>query len=1120
MSVLMKEICDSCQKFINIGQCITECEKCLKIIHTSCFKKSKFLKGNGKYYCQACYPSIVLRYNPFKKIVEDAEDDSDKSFNQNLFDISEELKEASEILENCGNYSASEVIPLLTKKICHFNTYFYNIDGNNTNFDTFVAETHKFKDNLSVIGLVETNINNEQKELYKIDNFKSFYNDKLDNKKSGTGVAIYINETLNATKNNMATTTLPYIESLFLKITKGTQKANVGVIYRPPNSSLKDFLDEIQKIIKSLPKTITYVMGDFNINLHKSDSDSAISEFEELFISEGLFPVISLATHTHLSTGTKTCIDNIFTNKIELIENSGVMDNLGKGHSHIFTTSTYNFDSKKNKKEKTTQYYSFSCKNTDRLVEKLEENQLSLINNTITNSPNSTIPNFSDFITNFKNYLDETCKLEVPRKTVRNAINNPWITESIITSVERKAELYDSWKSTCTKVDPHGDRTLHKMFSDYRRCLKHIINFEKSKLYKNKFEGASGNPKKTWEIINQLRGKLKKSMNPEFVIDNKRIYDRRTIANAFNKYFASIASKLNDEVKIKPLTGTKYSDFMPHRQANSMFLYDCNEEEIKQLIKSLENGKSSDIPVSVIKKCSNIISPILALQFNYLMEIGTFPDELKLGKISPIHKKENEELLKNYRPVSTLPIFGKIFEKIIYSRLYSYFTSKGILHDKQFGFRKHHSTSHALNYSIDTIKTSLRNGDHILGIFIDLSKAFDTIDHTILLDKLEHYGIRGRTLSLVTSYLSNRKQCVSALGELSDQLPIIYGVPQGSCLGPLLFLVYINDIANICNSSELILFADDTNIFIKGKTKKETYEAANRVLKLISSYMICNKLHINLEKSCYMYFSKPNLKNDNLEDTNTLQIWLDGNEIKQVTETKFLGITIDNNLSWEAHIKSLTKKLASCTGSINRIMQSIPEHLHRNIYSTLFESYLTYGISVWGGASNKKIEKLFYAQKKIVRVLFGDREKYLDKFKTCVRARPFGEQALTSEFYKKEHSKPLFNEHNILNLKNLYFYHISNETFKILKFRSPISIHDMYNGSKRNGKELFLITPAPNDSYLYKSCIAWNKTRNILRIDDSTVSISILKTRLRTYLLNQQSIGDADNWIEYNFVEI
>ena len=171
-----------------------------------------------------------------------------------------------------------------------------------------------------------------------------------------------------------------------------------------------------------------------------------------------------------------------------------------------------------------------------------------------------------------------------------------------------------------------------------------------------------------------------------------------------------------------------FADFMPNPCMRSIFLTDCTAEEISNIIRDLENGKASDIPIKVIKKSAPIICPILEANYNNLMQRGVFPDQLKLGKITPIYKKDNKELLENYRPVSTLPIFGKIFEKIIYTRLYSYFISQNIIHDKQFGFRKNHSTSHTLNFSINHIQHSLKQNQHVLGIFIDLSKAFDTIE--------------------------------------------------------------------------------------------------------------------------------------------------------------------------------------------------------------------------------------------------------------------------------------------------------------------------------------------------------------------------------------------------------
>ena len=216
-------------------------------------------------------------------------------------------------------------------------------------------------------------------------------------------------------------------------------------MYRPPNSEFPEFIDELEKIIVSLPKASTYLMGDFNLNLHKNDTNPNVEKFEELFLSQGLFPVISLATHYHQSTNSKSCIDNIFTSNLEAINQSGVVIDCGTGHSPIFATSKHNFGLKSNQKEKITQYYDFSRKNTDIFLRKLTESHELLIGN-----DSDGFPNFTNFNTEFNKLLDETCKLTVPKQTIRNAINNPWITDSLIAVINKKYELYPHiWPVQC-----------------------------------------------------------------------------------------------------------------------------------------------------------------------------------------------------------------------------------------------------------------------------------------------------------------------------------------------------------------------------------------------------------------------------------------------------------------------------------------------------------------------------------------------------------------------------------------------------------------------------------------------------------------------------------------------
>ena len=341
---------------------------------------------------------------------------------------------------------------------------------------------------------------------------------------------------------------------------------------------------------------------------------------------------------------------------------------------------------------------------------------------------------------------------------------------------------------------------------------------------------------------------------PNFLtVKNREIFDKKEIAETFNSYFVNIGPNLAESI---PKSKMSFQNYI-HYNGPCLSTINLTDLELKNPFASLKTNKSSrydDASVDVVKRVSNEIFVILKYIFNISLSKGVFPDKLKIARVTPIFKKGNNTLVTNYRTISVLPCFSKLLERIMYNLLYKFLLENNILYQKQFGFQNGHSTKHAILQLVNQITEAFSQGKYTLGIFLDLSKAFDTVNHNILLEKLIAYGIQYGNLKWFRNYLSNRKQFIF-YDDFKREVKIVKcGVPQGSILGPLLFLIFVNDVINSTKILDPVLFADDTKLFCSDNNIRALFDTANQELSQINDWFLANKLSLNVEKPNICYF--------------------------------------------------------------------------------------------------------------------------------------------------------------------------------------------------------------------------------------------------------------------------
>ena len=811
---------------------------------------------------------------------------------------------------------------------------FCNWNLNTLSKDNFqrvaLIEAHNSIFKYDIISLCETSLNDDiEVPINILPNYLYYPMNHPSGERKG-GVGIFVKDTLPLKPRP----DLSFEECLVTELNFGRKKIFFTVLYRNPENRanspefetfLQNFEDLYKKLKDEKPYS-TFFTGDFNAQSQNwwTDGNNTVEglQLDNLLSDLSLSQIISEPTHFREHC-LPTCIDLVITDQPNLVLNSGVRASLDPFCKHQITFCKINFSIPPPPVYK-REIWQFNRANILAIKRAVSQFPWDERLNRIFD-PSFQVELLNQAILNIMSNF-------VPNKTIKIKPSEPeWMNGDIRKMLKKQNRIYKKFKNNGFKEEDKVN------LEAIRKECAEAIEMSKEKYLLNLGNKLCDNrtgQKSYWKIVNNLLNKCKIPRIPPLLVDDKFITCVKEKAALFNNFFV---------LQCQPFQNLSVLPNFFLRTDKEIHSFDISEEEILNILTSLNANKAhgpDNISVNMIKLCGTDLAAPLKLIFDNILKTGIFPKQWKRAHVTPVHKKDNKQLIKNYRPISLLPIFAKIFEKIVFKNLYNHLVKNDLITKNQSGFRPGDSVTNQLILLVHKILESFDCTENleVRSVYLDMSKAFDKVWHEGLIFKLKQNGVKGNLLRLFENYLCNREQRVVLNGMSSNWGQINSGVPQGSVLGPLLFLVYINDLEEGIKS-EIKFFADDTSLFSIVKDPKISADELNHDLKLINDWAFQWKMSFNPDPT------KPAeevIFSNKREQRAHPPLFFNDTQVKQVNEHKHLGLTLDSKLSFGSHIKEKIAKARKGVGVIKYLSSYVPVKTLDQIYKMYVRPHLDF----------------------------------------------------------------------------------------------------------------------------------------------------------------------------------